>query len=482
MSSSTRALHARFAACTAILVGASLPLRGLAQGVVLEVALLLALGSVLRARRRWRPPSRRPWDWLCAGLLVLLVYSIVWFVWLRGAAAAGDVLVAVPVLTFGAFVLAGAGVLLQGDGNNQARLLDSGTVAVAIALAVWTTAVGPGLEGAPRTVRVASLGSLLALGAVTGCLVTLARTTVARGPCVGYLVIAAGTTTAGFVLRVTTTTPEQVDGHWWVVPLWIVAFCATAAATWHPAVAQLGARPRSTAPGLTAAMLRALGAALAVGPTVAVVQGLTGRPVDGVSLGIGMLALLALVGLRVRLLVRARDDVHSHLSRLARFDELTGLANRRELSRRLARALDRLGRGETPAVTVVFCDLDGFKAINDVHGHGTGDAVLAVVARRLATAMRPTDLVARFGGDEFVVVADGDVRGEVLRRVAGALEDPVQVGGERHPVGASIGAVVARPGDGATPGRLLAAADEAMYREKREQRPRVTGPGLADRR
>ncbi|GEN80760.1 GGDEF domain-containing protein [Actinotalea fermentans] len=477
MSPTTRALHLRFAVCTIALVGASLPLRGLAQGVVLEVALLLALGSVLRARRRWRPASRRPWDWLCAGLLVLLVYSVVWFVWLQGATGAGEVLVAVPVLTFGAFVLAGTGVLLQGDGQNQARLLESGTVAVAIALAVWTTAVSPGLDGAPRAVRVASLGSLLALGATTGCLVTLARTTVARGPSVGYLVLAAGATTAGFVARVATTTPEQVDGQWWVVPLWIVAFCATAAATWHPAVARLGERPRSATPGLTPAMLRALGTALAVGPTVAVVQGLVGRPVDGVSLGVGMLALLVLVGLRVRLLVRAREDVNSHLARLARFDELTGLANRRELGRRLARALERLARGETAAVTVVFCDLDGFKSVNDAHGHGTGDAVLAVVARRLAAAMRPTDLVARFGGDEFVVVADGDVRSEVVRRVTAALADPVHVGDERHQVGASIGAAVARAGDGATPGRLLAAADEAMYCDKREQRARTSGRG-----
>lgn len=476
MAPSPRTLHGRFVVCTALLVGASLPLRGVAQGIVLEAALLLALGSVLHARRTLRMTYARPWRWLSVGLLVLLAYSIVWFGWLRGTETADPVFVLVPVLTFGSFVVASACVLLRGDGRAQAGLVDSGIVAVAVALVAWATVVGPGLGSAPRGVQLASLASVLALGTVTGCLVAVARTAGAAATSVRYLLVAAGATTVGFSARVATTTETQVDGQWWVVPLWIVAFCATAAASWHPAAAAIGERPRSRSARLTPATLRALGVALAVGPAVAIAQELTGRRVDGLTLGVGMLALVLLVLLRIGMLAQAREDAQARLARLAQRDELTGLANRRELDKHLSRALDRLAAGESPAVTVMFCDLDGFKSVNDEHGHHIGDAVLAVVARRLSAALRANDVVARFGGDEFVVVAEGDpvaVPREVHRRVTTALADPVHVGGMHHRVTASTGVAVARQGDTVTADRLLAAADAAMYREKRA--PRASG-------
>ncbi len=120
--------------CTAALVAASVPLRGVAQGLVLEAALLLALGSVLHARRTHRPVDRRPWDFLCLGLLTLLAYSVAWFIWFRGETAAAPVLAVVPLVTFGAFVVAGVGVVLRHDGQALAGLLDAGVVALAVAL------------------------------------------------------------------------------------------------------------------------------------------------------------------------------------------------------------------------------------------------------------------------------------------------------------------------------------------------------------
>lgn len=468
----------RFLVSTAVLVGASVPLRGLAQGVVLEAALLLALGSVVRARRALRPAYPRPWDWLRAGLLVLLAYSVVWFVWLRGTTPAGPVLAVVPVLTFGSFVVASACVLLRGDGRAQAGLVDAGIVTVAVSVVLWTCGVGPDLGAAPFPLGLASLGCVLALGVTTGCLITVARAEQGRTPAVRYLVVAAGATTVGFAARIGTTTAEQADGAWWIAPLWIVAFCATAAAAWHPTAVRIGEQHRCAVPGLSASTLGSLGAVLAVGPVASIALAVGGREVDGVALGAGMLALVALVILRIGMLARAHERSHAGLARAARRDELTGLANRRELGERLSDALDRVGLGTSAAVTVVFCDLDGFKAVNDLHGHAAGDSVLAVVGRRLARAMRAEDVVARLGGDEFVVVAEGDptvVPHEVLRRVAAALADPVRIDGTRHHVRASTGTAVARPGDGATADRLLAAADAAMYRAKHGGLPKQRG-------
>jgi diguanylate cyclase (GGDEF)-like protein len=125
---------------------------------------------------------------------------------------------------------------------------------------------------------------------------------------------------------------------------------------------------------------------------------------------------------------------------------------------------------------VLFCDLDGFKAVNDSHGHPAGDAVLRETARRLHTVLRPGDTVGRLGGDEFVVVCPG-VPGEaaaaaLAERVVDAVGAPIVIAG--HPagpvqvrVGVSVGVTLSGGGEPAD--TVLARADEAMYRVKRER-------------
>ena len=164
------------------------------------------------------------------------------------------------------------------------------------------------------------------------------------------------------------------------------------------------------------------------------------------------------------------------LRRAATHDMLTGLANRALLGERLDAALARTGRDDG-AVGVVFCDLDGFKSVNDAAGHMAGDAVLVEVAQRLRHAVRDADVVARLGGDEFVVVVDAPERDRadelvaaVVRRVERSLRTPVEVGGIPHTVRASVGYAVA-PRDGTRATELLAAADAAMYRAKRAGGP-----------
>ena len=160
------------------------------------------------------------------------------------------------------------------------------------------------------------------------------------------------------------------------------------------------------------------------------------------------------------------------LEHRAMHDTLTGLPNRELLMDRLTVALARLGRQGT-AVGVLFIDLDGFKEVNDVHGHQVGDELLVHVAGRLRREVRDGDTVARYGGDEFVVLCEDLLRVEAAQplaeRLAEAVAKPVSTGERLLVVHASIGVVVEQnPSTSAE--ALVKRADAEMYRVK--HRPR----------
>jgi len=167
--------------------------------------------------------------------------------------------------------------------------------------------------------------------------------------------------------------------------------------------------------------------------------------------------------------VTERRRAESHLSHLATHDSLTKLPNRALLEDRLRQACQRIRRDHAP-VTVLFCDLDGFKAVNDQLGHTAGDRVLVEVARRLRHAVRDADTVARLGGDEFVVICeglDGPAAEVVQHRMEVSLDAPVITGGTPVTIGVSIGLVVCDDPD-VDVAELLTRADQAMYRVKHE--------------
>lgn len=163
----------------------------------------------------------------------------------------------------------------------------------------------------------------------------------------------------------------------------------------------------------------------------------------------------------------------------ATHDALTQLANRTSYLAALKAAIaDARHHGERCAV--LFVDLDGFKPVNDKHGHGVGDVLLSTTARRLERCVRRTDLVARFGGDEFTILLRGltakHVPGRVARACVEAMRVPFRIDGLDVRVGASIGVAVF-PDHGDTVDMLVAAADRAMYEAKRAggSRVQVTG-------
>lgn len=158
-----------------------------------------------------------------------------------------------------------------------------------------------------------------------------------------------------------------------------------------------------------------------------------------------------------------RADLGS-LRRLAHEDALTGLLNRPAL----LDAIDtRLRRGQPFAL--LYIDLDGFKEINDLHGHTVGDRMLRMAASRIRGRMRAEDTVARIGGDEFIAMVDNIASAPdcevAARHLLEVFERPFQAGTVRATIGASIGAAIA-PASGSSAGDLLNAADRAMYRAK----------------
>jgi diguanylate cyclase (GGDEF)-like protein len=162
-----------------------------------------------------------------------------------------------------------------------------------------------------------------------------------------------------------------------------------------------------------------------------------------------------------------RRENERRIRHQALHDPLTGLPNRALLRDRLEHALSRTAR-TGGQVGVVYLDLDQFKVINDSLGHETGDALLQLVAPRLASELRSADTLARLGGDEFVVLCDdaedpaGPLR--LAQRLVAVFEEPFELDGDALFVGASAG--VALSGPGATPRSLLRDADAAMYQAK----------------
>ena len=170
-------------------------------------------------------------------------------------------------------------------------------------------------------------------------------------------------------------------------------------------------------------------------------------------------------------LADSQRESEAALAYQARHDMLTGLPNRAMFLNRLAHSLDRAQRGFGTSVTVQFLDLDRFKVVNDGIDHAAGDALLVAVAQRLTSSCRERDLVARFGGDEFVVlaeVADAEEALGLAGRLVAGLAAPFTIAGRELNITASVGVVVTDTES--DPDAVVRDADTAMYRAKESGR------------
>ncbi|MGW6931529.1 diguanylate cyclase domain-containing protein [Lentzea sp. NPDC054927] len=198
----------------------------------------------------------------------------------------------------------------------------------------------------------------------------------------------------------------------------------------------------------------------------------TGGRLNPVEIYVG-LAVVCLVIVRQLLTmmdnVRLMDQLRVSREQLrheATHDPLTSVANRSLFRERLERALEDRDRAQP--LILLFIDVDGFKAVNDNHGHAEGDIVLRNVAARLENSVRAEDTVARLGGDEFGVLIDGGDADEIGARLLASLAHPHEVHGRVHRVHASIGVAQRLSYDpSVTADDVLGAADAAMYTAKR---------------
>lgn len=430
------------------------------QPVAFMLVALGAIPPVAYGLMAVQPGRRRPWVLLLAALVVLN--------------AGLFVRLGTPTQPFGISLNAAGNVLLLAAAlalivrcgrTDVGGVLDASIAGLAVGGLLWITVSGLRGAGAEGPVgRVNMFVVLVALSGVLGALVRLTTVTPQAVAALRWLLVGLGLALLGNVVHATFT------GRWAEVltgELFMAAYTAVGAFGLHPTAPML-VRPGFAAVDdrLTARRLIFLGGALATLPVViglrVVLHNSTGR--DGAVLVVGGVLLATLVMLRIDRVAADRARVERVLQERAVADPLTGLLNRHAFLDRLTTELD-----QRRSSTVLFCDLDGFKAVNDQWGHGIGDAVLNQVAVRLAGSVRETDAVSRFGGDEFLILlasASQDTIDAVIERISAAFDPPFQIPTGSVRLGVSIGVATA---DHGSADQLVRRADQQMYRAKRSR-------------
>lgn len=443
-----------------ILIAAYPMLPAAAKTVDHLVVSIGALLAVYLGLRLLPSDTRRPWSLLLGALAVINVGFLVRLGGDRLAATASGLIDAVGNL----IVLAAALALIVRRGRNDlGGIIDTTIVALAAGGLLWDTVLLPhqiAMHSSLAT-RINLFVVVFALSGVLGALVRLAQT--AGEPIPSLWLLLAGLTLAiggTIMLAVTTDSLLMVAGRMTFMLVYTIIGLAALDVS-----ARLLARPATTTPQdrLTTRRLVFLGVAVAVIPVVTGTRALMGGATSGLLLTVSAVLVTFLVMVRVGLLSAERTRAERALMYEAAHDPLTRLPNRREFIDRLRREVSR-GRQSV----VLYCDLDDFKAINDRLGHSAGDQLLIEVARRLRACVRDTDVVSRFGGDEFLILLT-DARtvdvDAVSQHITGTLASPIDLPGAQVTLGASIGIAVA---DGRTdPEDLIRQADHAMYQAKR---------------
>ena len=229
--------------------------------------------------------------------------------------------------------------------------------------------------------------------------------------------------------------------------------------------------PGARLAGVVAALIIAIQAARAAGNVFGVDFSFTQ---GGLAQAVVTLALIFLsMAFNFGFLLMAMDRLRNEVADLALLDDLTGVGNRRYLLQRLTEECARSERSGQPFALLVI-DLDGFKAINDTHGHAAGDACLQHFTLMAQTRLRPGDMLARTGGDEFCIVLPSSTLREgamIARRVLEVCRaDAEQCTGNDIPIAVSIGVAQWTREMGGYPDRLIAAADHALYDAKKAGR------------
>jgi diguanylate cyclase len=440
--------------------------------------LLVSLATVPFAvvgLRRAAPGTRGPW-WLF--LLAMICFSadnLTWYWYVYGqhlptadGTAAG---------MFGAlgqiFMFSGAVAVVGRRGRNDVGgLIDTTIVSMAAGGVLWYFLLLPHLRAIHMAAAMQAFTCVVVfmltgvLGALTRMLLT-ARTVI---PAMWLLAVSLASSLTGIITVSLLLDPDTGARPGWTDMIYLVSYTSLGLFGLDRSVEELLRPGPAPTDDLTGGRLVFLGLALAAMPVVGGIRQLVGLDVDGLLVAIGAAVVTPLVLVRIGRLASERSWAEWGLRHWASFDPLTGLPNRASFVGRLDATL-REGR----PVVVLFCDLDGFKPVNDRFGHASGDRLLVEVAARLRRAVRDDDVVSRFGGDEFVVLCHSSsaTLPDLCRRIEDALRQPIELDGEPVTIGASIGVV---NGSGATDAeQVIHRADLAMYAAKRQ---RHCAPGV----
>lgn len=477
------AVAVAFAAAVVVLSAAGSPLVGVVSNWT-QILVPLAAGAVCldSARRQVEARHRRAWRLYGAGAVSWGVGQSV-FTWYELVA---QVTVPVPSVADVAFLLypllAAAAIWLVPDversrAQNLRSLLDGLVIGSSLVFVAWALSLRHlWAAGGGEVAGVVVTTTYVLFDVVLLTMLVLLLPVVGPGHRRVLVPVVLGTasfTVADLGYVVVTSASEYASGQVFDVG-WVLGFLgvAVAASLAHP---RRGAQParRASAPEVPSWWTILLPYVPVLGAsTVLLVRLGSDSPWTGAESALAG-SVIVLVLLRQLLALADNRALLAEVSqqhRQARYDSqhdtLTGLADRALFLDRVTAALERAERSSTE-VAVLFCDLDGFKQVNDVHGHAAGDRVLRAVAQRLAAQVRAADCVARLGGDEFAILLEdaGDAE-RVVARVEEAAGAPVPVdGGEVRPR-MSVGVARARAGGGLGTDELVQLADHAMYRVK----------------
>lgn len=454
--------------------------RGIVHDAIYFLIGLVSAAAIVVGIRINRPRRVLPWALMAVGQLIWSLGDATgaWLSDVAGinefpAPSDGLYLSAYPLLIIGFWLLVRSRQL----GPDPGGTLDSLAVTAGLALLYWVLLAKPTLLAHHASTGAAVIAGiypfadiLLIAGLVRLLTIPLRHSRSLRLllAAVGTLIVADTLATALQLLTFAST--EAFDF------LWLVSYVAWGCAALHPSMRQISEPPRSAEVNFSRVRLVVLMVAVLTAPGVLAVEQWFGVPLNVWGVVVGSVVMFVLVvtrlGLGIGYVLRVngeRAEVQDELARQATHDSLTGLPNRAQAKSLIAQALGRAQRSGA-LIGLLFIDLDGFKAVNDSLGHSAGDEVLSCVATRMQETVRNGDVVARQGGDEFLVLLeplDEDSSAIVVaQRLVDAISAPITLSsGRKTWVGASVGVALSQ--DARTdPEVLLNEADVAVYRAK----------------